>query len=129
MYLHLDLDGRCLDCWRDGFGSASSLGCCGRTEKTLLAGASGWIGWVDSHGEGGGGRCCGRRLPADLDLVRRMELKTLDLEGRRMVDGSVARRGRDAGRRRLDKDGAGRMRCRWWMKETRWVSCGRDDGS
>ncbi|KAL5986348.1 hypothetical protein ACLOJK_014681 [Asimina triloba] len=20
MYLHLDLDGRCLDCWRDGFG-------------------------------------------------------------------------------------------------------------
>ncbi|KAL5988987.1 hypothetical protein ACLOJK_027089 [Asimina triloba] len=25
----------------------------------------------------------------------------------------------------LDRDGAGRMRCRWWMKETRWISCGR----
>ncbi|KAL5978400.1 hypothetical protein ACLOJK_029517 [Asimina triloba] len=27
----------------------------------------------------------------------------------------------DGSRASLDRDGAGRMRCRWWMKETRWM--------
>ncbi|KAL5986213.1 hypothetical protein ACLOJK_014546 [Asimina triloba] len=54
---------------------------CGRTLLDLMREAADelcWIGWVDSHGEGGGGRCCGRCLPSELDLVRRMELETLD---------------------------------------------------
>ncbi|KAL6008618.1 hypothetical protein ACLOJK_034132 [Asimina triloba] len=33
-------------------------------------------------------------VPSDLDLVRRMELKTLDLEGRRTVDGLISDLGR-----------------------------------
>ncbi|KAL5984831.1 hypothetical protein ACLOJK_038667 [Asimina triloba] len=33
----------------------------------------------------------------------------------------------DGSRVSLDRDGAGRMRCRWWMKETRWMGFGTDD--
>ncbi|KAL6009295.1 hypothetical protein ACLOJK_022523 [Asimina triloba] len=90
-----------------GDGRFGEMGCCGRTPADVGGRRRRcWQGRADG---------VGRKTPAsDLDLVRRMELKTLDLEGRRTVDG---------GRRRLDElAGAGR----WWRMEEgqrKWGRC------
>ncbi|KAL5979296.1 hypothetical protein ACLOJK_019194 [Asimina triloba] len=46
MYLHLDLDGRCLDCWRDGFGKMAAVG--GR--RLMWADAGSWADGEDAAG-------------------------------------------------------------------------------
>ncbi|KAL6003848.1 hypothetical protein ACLOJK_004394 [Asimina triloba] len=56
MYLHLDLDGRCLDCWHDGFGkmgfNPSGFGVVeeGAAVAEMMdgdAGAARWVPWLD----------------------------------------------------------------------------------
>ncbi|KAL5979295.1 hypothetical protein ACLOJK_019193 [Asimina triloba] len=95
MYLHLDLDGRCLDCWRDGFSkmdraghgervnegrSASSPSCCGRTPADV--GGRRLMGFNPS----GFGRNCwrdARWFYACMELLVRAETTSLDAGRRR----------------------------------------------